>query len=260
MAAPRPIESVSTLELYERWAQVYDIDGNILQAVDDLYFTELLEEAFHLRNKSDQLTIFELGCGTGRNTAKLLDTKFASQISNIYAVDFSSAMLSAAKERCNMALGKLDPRLRPSIEFYQYDALSPRSLPLAENIDIVVSTLVLEHLPLDVFFDRVKGFLRKDGKGVLLLTNMHPDMGKRSQAGFLDEKSGQKIQGTSYAHEIREVVGAGKKFGFELCGEVKERAVAADDVGEGKILGRRGHKWIGWNVWFSCHMRLKEEA
>ncbi|KAH8816807.1 S-adenosyl-L-methionine-dependent methyltransferase [Xylogone sp. PMI_703] len=259
MGTPRVIESVPTLELYERWAQVYDIDGNILQAIDDLYIRGLLKQAFDLCNKPGQLTIFELGCGTGRNTAKLLEDSFVSRLSHIYAVDFSSAMLAVAKERCGIALEKLDPGFRPSIEFHQYDATSLNQLEMVEQVDLVISTLVLEHLPLDIFFDRARKFLKKDGKGVLLVTNMHPEMGKRSRAGFLDEKSGQKVQGFSYAHEVGDVIEAARASGFELYGEVKERAVTADDIGEGKALGPRGYKWIGCNVWFSFLLRLCEQ-
>lgn len=168
-------------------------------------------------------------------------------------------MISQARTRCKPIIEALNTKVRPSIEFHQYDALLSQPLSFGREVDLVVSTLVLEHLPIDVFFERVKGFLRCDGSGMLLLTNMHPEMGKRSQAGFLDEKSGEKIQGTSFAHEIQDVIDTGKRFGFELCGQVKERAVAEDEIGEGKVLGKRGYKWIGCKVWFGCLLRLEDK-
>lgn len=39
-------------------------------------------------------------------------------------------------------------------------------------------------------------------------------------------------------------------------GEMRERAVEEQDVGDGKLLGPRGKKWIGVKVWFGCVMRL----
>lgn len=129
--------------------------------------------------------------------------------------------------------------------------------------DLVISTLVLEHLPLDVFFKTVRGFMREEG-GVLVLTGMHAEMGRRSRAGFVDvDKSGgeRKVQGSSFVYEVEEVLVEGKKWGFAVDGEVGERAVCEEDVGEdlegSALLGKRGRKWVGCKVWFGCVMRFE---
>lgn len=165
-----------------------------------------------------------------------------------------------AKQRCetyltaNASNTLLAP---PIVEFHEFDALNPElSLEikaLEGKADLVLSTLVLEHLPVDVFFRTVKSFLKPTG-GYALLTNMHAEMGRISQAGFVDEVTGEKIQGHSYAHEVSEVIEEGEKWGFEVVGKVGERGIEQADVGT--VVGERGKKWIGINVWFGSVMRF----
>jgi hypothetical protein len=40
---------------------------------------------------------------------------------------------------------------------------------------------------------------------------MHAEMGLKSQAGFLDEGSGEKVRGQNYNYEISEVLDEGLK-------------------------------------------------
>ena len=120
--------------------------------------------------------------------------------------------------------------------------------------DIVVSTLVLEHLPIDVFFRTVKNLLKPSG-GYLVLSNMHAEMGRRSQAGFMDPETGEKVQGMSYVYEIREVVDGARKQGVSVVGEVQERGIREEDVGV-VVDEKRGRKWVGCKVWFGMVMRF----
>jgi hypothetical protein len=107
----------------------------------------------------------------------------------------------------------------------------------------------------DVFFSAVKRLLKAGG--YLVMTNMHAEMGRRSQAGFLDEATGEKVWGVSYVYEVSEVLEEGRKSGFVLVGELGERGVREDDVGEGRLLGPRGKKWIGCMCWFGFVMKLE---
>jgi hypothetical protein len=72
----------------------------------------------------------------------------------------------------------------------------------------------------------------------------------------VDEETGEKIRGDSYNYEVEEVVAEGKKWGFVLEGSVAEREVREEDIGEGRLLGPRGRKWIGVRVWFGMVMRF----
>ncbi|PVH86202.1 hypothetical protein DL98DRAFT_567654 [Cadophora sp. DSE1049] len=276
MATPsRQIQSVSTTELYNSWAKVYDTDNNILQAIDDLLIPSLLTLGLKTAHSqlshtstSQSLTVTELGCGTGRNTAKLLLPPFtpSSQIpiSTVNALDLSPAMLSIAQSRCSSIHSSTSPHnlssipQQPTLTFHPFNAFSP-SLnpavpPLYGTADLVLSTLVIEHLPLDVFFRTVRHLLKKEG-GVLVLTNMHAEMGRRSQAGFMLEE-GVKLQGESFVYEVEEVLEEGRRWGGTVVGEVGEREVRESDL-ERRVVDRgRGGKWVGCKVWFGVVMRF----
>lgn len=238
--------------------QVYDTDGNILQAIDDHMLPSLISEVFSFYSQSP-LEITELGCGTGRNTAKLLSTDFVSsqvRIGKINALDLSPGMLDVARKRC----AEVERRRECDVEFDVFDALHPEQhqellLSLNRRADLVLSTLVLEHLPIDAFFLTVKQFLKPGG--LLLVTNMHSEMGTISQAGFVDTETGEKIQGTSFAHTVEEVLAYGVKEGFKLVGEVCEKGIEETDI-EAGLVGPRGRKWIGVNVWYGFIMRGPE--
>ena len=137
-----------------------------------------------------------------------------------------------------------------------YDMLQdPHPPQLALNADAVISTLVLEHVPIDVFFETA-GRLLKPG-GVFLVTNMHSEMGGISQAGFVDPKTGAKIRPRSYAHRVSDVVAEAEKQGFELVGKILERRV---DEGMVQVLGNRAKKWVGVMAWFGVLFRKKSKS
>jgi hypothetical protein len=84
-------------------------------------------------------------------------------------MELSSAMLTIAQERWKTynENSAVELKIVPSIQFYEFDALDPAKLPKVRSLegkaDLVVSTLVLEHLPKDVSFRTVKKLL---GPGV----------------------------------------------------------------------------------------------
>ncbi|KAH8660764.1 S-adenosyl-L-methionine-dependent methyltransferase [Tricladium varicosporioides] len=267
MATPtsRPIQLVSTEELYNRWAKVYDSDGNILQALDDLMIPSLLSKAFDLLFEylptGTPITITELGAGTSRNTYKLVTPPLSAHalypaIIQINALDLSTSMLDIAQSRLSTVSSPA-----PNIDFYEFDALSPGKFPEAEKLygqaNMVLSTLVLEHLPLDIFFSTVQKLLKESG--LLVMSNFAAEMARRSRAGFLDISTNTKVQGESYIYEISEVVEAAEKVGFEVLGEVSRRGVSEHDVREG-VVGERGVKWVGVECWMGCVMRLRKRG
>ncbi|TVY59482.1 putative methyltransferase [Lachnellula cervina] len=262
--ASKPIHSIPTKDLYARWAKVYDSDGNILQSIDDHFLPSLLTQGFSLVTSSP-ITITELGAGTGRNTVKLLQPREGVKIETLNALDLSPEMLSLAKSRCS-APSTSTSAPSPKVDFYEFDALQPSLFPEVQALEgkagLVLSTLVLEHLPLKTFFETAKRLLKPNG--VLVMTNMHADMGRLSRAGFtdIDTESGNvkvKVQGDSFVYEIEEVLEVGREEGFEMLGEMLQRGVGEGDVGV--TVGERGVKWVGVSVWFGCVMRLggKEE-
>lgn len=251
MATPDPpfqsVKYLPTTEAYDRWAAVYDTDGNFLQALDDLELRTLFPtfEAA-LQAAPRPLKLVDLGCGTGRNTVHLLGVKGAT----VVALDASPGMLAVAKTRLD---GMVETTNNTTLAMEVFDLLTSEEPPeVAKQADGVISTLVLEHIPLSTFFSHVGQMLKPDG--VLLLTNMHGDMGKISQAGFIDTKTGEKVRPTSYAHTVEDVVEEARRHGLVAIGNhepnssgLLERAVTEALVEQ---LGPRSRKWIGISSWF----------
>ncbi|KIW99471.1 uncharacterized protein Z518_11210 [Rhinocladiella mackenziei CBS 650.93] len=245
--SPDPsIRYLSTTHAYDLWAAVYDIDGNFLQALDTIEMKTLLPRMLELLEKSPfppPWKLVDLGCGTGRNTAALLEVKGAT----VVGLDVSSGMLEVARRR----LGKFG--VEGILQLEIFDMLQQPSPPAsAVGADAVVSTLVIEHIPADIFFRHVTQILKPGG--ILLLTNMHSEMGGISQAGFIDPQTGEKIRPTSYAHTVAEVEAEAAKNGLEVVGKMDERAVDESTV---PILGERSQKWVGITVWFGGILRKK---
>lgn len=63
---------VDTATAYDCWAQVYDTDGNFLQALDSMEMDFLLSRLFSLLKLDKPWKVVDLDCGTGRNTLPLL--------------------------------------------------------------------------------------------------------------------------------------------------------------------------------------------
>ncbi|KAI0521333.1 putative methyltransferase [Xylaria bambusicola] len=244
------IRYIPTNEAYDRWAEVYDSDGNFLQALDDLELKTLFPRFVASIKSPKPWRIVDLGCGTGRNTALLLRVPESETI----ALDASKGMLEVAKTR--LGGSSLTPELsgnKPILRFDVFDMLATSGPPASvapHTVDAIISTLVAEHIPLSVFFAHVSQLLRPGG--VLLLTNMHSHMGSISQAGFVDTVTGEKIRPTSYAHTVEDTILEARKCGLDVETDAEgngiiERAVSEDMV---EKLGLRSGKWVDITCWF----------
>lgn len=357
-ATSQNVRYLPTTDAYDRWAAVYDTDGNFLQAIDDEEMRAWLFGKFlralaaqgeggkeekgdggSARGDKRGKKVIDLGCGTGRNTALLLDAGAAARsesgseggvrvaITDIVALDASSGMLAVARTRLlpetsePAAAGVPDEpvaagaaggaaaaaefpttiKLRAAgegsgdktITFALYDILaegvpsspaaatadpttttalpggSPSSSSAITDADGIISTLVVEHIPLPTYFSCASKLLKPGG--VLLLTNMHAEMGGLSQAGFVDADTGEKVRPVgSWAHTVPDVVAEAERWGFELVvvggdGEagdggvegITERAVDESMVDR---LGVRSRKWVGVTCWFGGLFRKTAAA
>ncbi|KAJ6022490.1 hypothetical protein N7499_007805 [Penicillium canescens] len=175
----------------------------------------------------------------------------------IVGLDASPGMLDVAGTTIQKHVGTENPS--PAVTLGIFDLLYttmeqlPASLrePTAGAVG-VISTLVLEHIPLQQFFTAASAIMRAGA--YLLVTNMHADMGMRSQAGFTDPATGVKIRPTSYCHQIGDVVAVAAEAGFKIedvvgCNEDGVLARGVDEA-SGKVLGARAKKWDGVRVWF----------
>jgi hypothetical protein len=165
-------------------------------------------------------------------------------------------MLAKARQRCAAYFNSLPPDRRAttwSLEEWDIFSVSSegRERPgprfpeqKGRKADLIVSTLVLEHIPLAAFFTAASSLIKQGGR--LLVTNMHHEMGEVSQAGFVDTR-GVKVRGESFAHGVQETVEEAGRCGFVLEGDLLERGVGEADVA---LLGLRARKWVrGPKVW-----------
>lgn len=253
MSGQETYTAVSNSELYDQWAQTYDTDGNVLQAVDDLELRELLPEFARLvgdgSSSQDPIRLLDFGCGTGRNTAKLLTSDWNGKQAKVTGWDASQAMLNIAHTKCS----SITPATASLTELRLVDFPSPSSVPdHARNVfDGVISTLVLEHVPAQVFFETITTVLRPGGHA--LVTNMHPDMGRVTRAGY-KTASGERVKGDSYAHGVVESKEMAEAAGLEVLGVVREKSVD-EGMLERREVGDRGHKWTGVSVWYGMMLR-----
>ena len=248
--SPNPKPSLITI------VQTYDTDANFLQALDSLIVPKLLPPLLAALPLTP--LILDLGCGTGRTTTSL----FSHPGANVVGLDASAAMLAIAQGRCAAHFNSLPQNSRAAMwNLEEWDMLSAPTggkggpLPGTRKADLVVSTLVLEHIPLKAFFTAAAALLKPGGR--LLVTNMHREMGEVSQAGFVDAQ-GIKVRGESFAHGVQETVEEARRCSFVLEGNVLEKGVEEADVA---VLGQRARKWVrGPKVWYGGIWRKERDG
>ncbi|PYH99643.1 S-adenosyl-L-methionine-dependent methyltransferase [Aspergillus ellipticus CBS 707.79] len=259
--ASKPIQYMETVEAYNKWAKVYDTDGSFLQALDTIEMRHLLPLFLQLLTRvsgSDTTKLIDLGCGTGRNT--LLLAEVAAPEMKIIGLDASPGMLDVAREAIHRAALNSNESLTDRVSLGIFDLLHrPLEVP-ANSLGAagVISTLVLEHIPLQQFFESATMLLRPGG--YLLVTNMHSDMGAISQAGFVDTVTGTKIRPTSFSHTLKDVVAAADQAGFQMekLGGQSAWERTVDETLAG-LLGQRAKKWTGVTVWFGICFKKRFE-
>lgn len=217
---------------------------------------DFLARVQSLHRNDEVLKIIDLGCGTGRNTLRLRELCPAH--AQVIGLDNSRGMLEVARKRLQVKDGKdVASGGGTQVLLEVYDLLQSPPCPPTCAVGAlgVISTLVLEHIPVEMFFEGASALLAPGG--LLLVTNMHSEMGAISQAGFVDVATGMKIRPMSYNYTVDEVIQVAGRTGFDVIGDeaVKEKAVDEDML---EALGPRAKKWVGVKVWFMICFRKKE--
>jgi malonyl-CoA O-methyltransferase len=203
---------------YDRWAGVYDHDGNPLLQLEGPVVRAAAGEVRGLE-------VLDLGCGTGRHALWL-----AARGAAVTGVDFSEGMLAEARRKPGAE----------GVRFIVHD-LHDR-LPFSDGrFDLVVSGLVLEHLGnVDGLFAEARRVLKPGGRAVV--SAMHPALFLRgTQARFTDPASGEVVRPGSVPHSVGAFVMAAVRAGFRLA-DVAEVGPDADFA----TRYPRAAKYVGW--------------
>src|SRR6478609_2045220 len=168
---PPPCVQLTTQEGYDRWAAIYDSDGNPLIALEEPQVDAALGSV-------NGRSVLDVGCGTGRHALRL-----AAAGANVDAIDFSEGMLAKA-------------RMKPGSEkvhFRAHDLAQPLPFP-AGHFDFVLCGLVVDHISdLRGLFSEMGRVCKPDGKVVISV--MHPAMMLRGvQARFHDPETGLEVR------------------------------------------------------------------
>lgn len=187
------VAAANTL-FYNKWANNYDTDENSTVFVDELYFSNL----WKMRHFQKAI---EIGCGTGRNTVKLLQSN-----NEILALDISNGMLEIAKSKIS------DPR----VVFSNSDILN---VELPNHFDFAIVSLVFEHIEdLPMAFAQIHKSIKSGGS--LYLSEIHPErMQNGSGARFIDENQNE-IRAQSFSHSEDDFENAAKSAGFEIAQKI----------------------------------------
>lgn len=213
---PREGEHVSARDGYDRWAAVYDGEGNPLVEIEE----PLVDE---LRGDVGGLDVCDLGCGTGRHAARL-----AVAGARVTALDFSDGMVARAAGKPGWE----------RVRFIQHDLTRPLPLPDAA-FDRVVSGLVVDHIPdLAAFFRECGRICRPEG--FIVISTVHPAMLLRGVlAHFTDPATGRDVYPESRPHQISDYVMAAVRAGLtveHLSEHAVDEALAARNLRAAKFL------------------------
>jgi SAM-dependent methyltransferase len=215
-----------TLDGYDVWAAQYDVNANPMVAA-----TAWALDRWPLGAAGAD--VLELGCGTGRNVARVLDERARSYV----GVDGSAGMLETAQRACSepcvrFALGELDAEL---------------PVPVA-GFDLALIVLVLEHITdLAAPLAGIHRALRAGG--TLRIVEIHPELVASGTVAHFQHAEGE-VRFTSTAHPIASLRAALAAAGFETV-------AVREHLADGALLAAVPHlaKHAGRRVLYDLEAR-----
>lgn len=182
---------MSIQDSYNEWSQTYDTDQNLTRDLDQQVTGDMLAG---LQFES----ILEIGCGTGKNTA------FLVQIGEqVHALDFSEGMIAKAKEKVQAE----------NLRFSVAD-LTQRWPSQDEAYDLIVCNLVLEHIEdLSFIFSEASRVLVEGG--AFLINELHPFRQYQGTKARFEQGEGV-VEVPAFVHHISEFVNTASDHGFFL--------------------------------------------
>lgn len=118
---------------FDAWQAQYEADVAACEEAGDYPFagyTELHQQIFDIVHAREGVTALDLGCGTGKLTARLLEAGHP-----VTGVDFSDNMLAAARKNA------------PGAAFVQAELKEVPEKLAGQTFDCIVAAYALHHLP-----------------------------------------------------------------------------------------------------------------
>jgi ubiquinone/menaquinone biosynthesis C-methylase UbiE len=185
---------------YNQWSSAYDSQpGNLMLALDEQIFTELLSDTT-IQGK----IIADIGCGTGRYWAKIMDKKPAKLI----GYDISTGMLG-------MLLKKFPQAETHLLINEQLPGLADKSC------DLMISTLTVAHIPhIKAALQEWRRVLKPDGE--ILITDYHPDaLAKGGQRTF--RHNDKTIAVRNHIHTLPKIMAIARQLDLKLLRYIEKK-------------------------------------
>jgi len=182
---------MSIQNAYNEWSEIYDTNTNFTRDLDQkVTRATLADQHFH--------SILELGCGTGKNTAFLVQIGM-----RVHALDFSQGMIEKAKEKVKAE----------NIRFEMADLTKPWPCEY-EAYDLIICNLVLEHIAdLTHIFSEATRTLQPQGR--FFINELHPfKQYKGTRARF--EREAETIEVGVFVHHLSDFTNAASASGLKL--------------------------------------------
>ena len=177
---------------YNEWASQYDNNENKTRDLEAIALKNSLQEI-------DFDTCLEVGCGTGKNTAWLMQKSTA-----LTSVDFSEEMLAKAKQKINAA----------HVRFEQADINKPWTFAGSLQYHLITCSLVLEHIEnLDFIFQQAAAVLKPGGH--IYIGELHPFKKYSGSMARFETAAGTR-QLKCYTHHVSDFVNAAKANGLTI--------------------------------------------
>jgi ubiquinone/menaquinone biosynthesis C-methylase UbiE len=196
------VERVSTVPVYQQVSAGYDEE-----AAGGLFEMDEPVVAQYLSGREPGVAL-DAACGTGR---------FAEFLSRrghrVIGVDSSPEMLAYARRRV------------PDGEFHVGE-LDRLPLPDA-SVDVIVSALALEHVPLEPVFAEFARVLRPGGD--LVISDMHYEQITRGSVMSARGPDGEPCIATTYRHPLGDYLRAALSLGFQVRGCEEPRSQSSQE-------------------------------
>lgn len=176
---------------YNSWAEQYDTNENKTRDLEAISLRKLL-----VGNQFKHC--LEVGCGTGKNTAWLINI-----CTQITAIDLSEGMLEKAKEKIQS----------DKVAFHIVDILKDWAFSKSKY-DLVTFSLMLEHIEdLESIFQKLAAVTEKGSK--VYIGELHPFKQYAGSKARFETASGTEVV-TCFNHHITDFITAAKNNGFSL--------------------------------------------